>query len=68
MRNNKYRLQKLEAKISTQDHWVVLPHFDNVDGVKQVRNSTTGETIPMPEFEKMGISPDLVMEVEVIFV
>ena len=65
---HEYRLQKLEAKISKQDHWIVLPHFDNVGGVKQVRNNATGETLPMPEFKKLGISPDLVMEIEVIFV
>ena len=64
---NEYRLQKLEAKISKEDHWIILPHFDNVDGVKQVRNSATGETISIAEFEKMGIAPDLVMEIEVIF-
>jgi len=68
MSNKKARVQSLEAKISNKDHWVILPHFDNVDGVKQVRNSATGKTLPMPEFEKLGISPDLVMEVEVVFV
>ena len=66
--SNKFRVQKLEAKISTHDHWIVLPHFDNVDGVKQVRNSKTGKTIPMTEFEKMGIPADLIMEIEVVFV
>ena len=66
--SHEHRVQKLESKISKQDHWIVLSHFDNVDGLKQVRNSATGETIPMPEFEKLGVSPDLVLEIEVIFV
>ena len=61
------RLQKLETKHNPQSVWVILPNFEDVDGVQMVLNSKTQERITKEEFNKMDV-PGEVMALEVDFI
>ncbi len=63
--SNKNRIQRLEAAIGNDSntYWVILPSFEDVDGVQQVRNSSTGETISREEFDKLDIDFDDTIEI-----
>ncbi len=64
----KNRIEKLEIKHSPSTYWVILPHFDNVDGKRMVLNIKTQERITKEEFDKLDISDNDIIDIQIEFV
>ena len=61
------RIAAIERANQREEYWVILPHWEDQEGIQMVRNARTKETVTREVFDALEVD-SYVIDIEVEFV